>query len=132
MAHSEILCALPDLESRLTHAITDATFPYRNALRDAAWLLKNPNVCKTSFEGLVGPLGGGSRELQLRQTKELMAHLQAPGDPELLVDQLYDTESRTFHTGQIGGRRDTFTEEHEALFARHFAETLKLFGCDAE
>jgi sulfotransferase 6B1 len=69
----------------------------------------------TSFERLVGPQGGGSRERQLKEISMITCHLGlscSSREVELIADSVFgDTD--TFFRGVIGSWREHFTEEHK-------------------
>jgi len=82
-----------------------------------AWL-DFPNVIPISFEELVGPKGGGSREAQIKLIWSLQLKLHIPGNPCDFGDSIFGGSSATFHKGQIGSYRDCFTEEaYERFYA---------------
>jgi hypothetical protein len=127
---STILLSKESLEERLTYALTDETFPCQaDDFKRMLWLLHHPNVCKTSFEELVGPSGGGSAEAQLRVVSRLINFLGVTTQsPEDLVSALFNRESFSFFRGQIGAWREVFTAEHLRLAEDRFGEVLSLYG----
>ncbi|MFB9451995.1 hypothetical protein Dvina_18695 [Dactylosporangium vinaceum] len=129
-AFSRILLSMPSLEQRLTYALKDDSFPCQDGdYRRMAWLLHHPDVCATSFEELVGPNGGGSREVQVRAVKRLSDFLGADErTPEDIVDTLYNPGAFSFFQGQIGAWRDVFTAEHRRLADERFGEVLTRYG----
>jgi hypothetical protein len=127
---SNILIAKASLEDRLAYALTDESFPCQvNDFKRMLWLLHHPNVCKMSFEELVGPDGGGSVESQLRAAARLIHFLDvADRSPEDVVGGLFNRDSFSFFHGQIGAWRDVFTAEHRRLAEHRFGEVLSLYG----
>jgi hypothetical protein len=94
------------------------------------WLLHHPLVHTTSFEDLVGPNGGGTAEAQLRAATGLIDFLGVSGShaPEDVVKSLFNRDAFTFFKGQIGGWRESFTEEHRRLTDERFGEVLSMYG----
>lgn len=129
-AFRSILQAKPTLEERLTYALTDESFPCQaRDYKRMLWLLHHPNVHTTTFEGLVGPNGGGSAEAQLRSAQGLLDFLGVTGHSAAdAVQSLYNRDAFTFFKGQIGGHRDVFTEEHHRIAQDRFGEVLRLYG----
>jgi hypothetical protein len=129
-AFRSIMLAKPDLDERLTYALTDESFPCQAAdYKRMLWMLHHPNVYTTSFEGLVGPNGGGSEETQLSSTAGLLDFLGATGHtPEDVVKSLFNRDAFTFFKGQIGGWRDVFSDEHRRITDTRFGEVLRLYG----
>jgi len=129
-AFSRILTSMPSLEQRLTYALKDDSFPCQAGdFRRMAWLLHHPDVCTTSFEELVGPNGGGSREVQVRAVKRLTGFLDATDrTPEDIVDSLFNPGAFSFFQGQIGAWRNVFTAEHRRLADERFGEVLARYG----
>jgi hypothetical protein len=127
---SSILLAKETLEERLTYALTDDSFPCQaNDFRRMLWLLHHPNVCKVSFEELVGPDGGGSAESQLLAAARLINFLGVTGrSPEEVVGTLFNRNAFSFFRGQIGAWRQAFTAEHRRLAEDRLSEVLSLYG----
>jgi hypothetical protein len=127
---SSILLAKASLEERLTYALTDESFPCQvNDFKRMLWLLHHPNVCKTSFEELVGPDGGGSRESQLRAATRVIDFLGATAQaPKDVVGTLFNRDAFSFFQGRIGAWREVFTTEHSRLAEDRFGEVLSLYG----
>ncbi|MET8976578.1 hypothetical protein ABZX85_13280 [Streptomyces sp. NPDC004539] len=124
-----ILQNAPTLGERLTIALTDPCFPGADAFENSLWLLRHPAVCKVSFEELVGPRGGGSRELQTGAALRVARFLDAGDhDPAALADSLFNDRSYSFHRGRIGAWRDHFTPEHEKLFEERYGAILDAYG----
>lgn len=120
------------LHSVINHNLNFAhfLFPHKYANHDT-WL-KNidemyryflpwklgPNFCSVCFENLVGPQGGGSRDLQIKEILKIAQHLDLVFDEQVLkdfADQLFGA-SLTFRKGQIGSWKEYFKEEHKQLF----------------
>lgn len=74
-----------------------------------------PQSLLTSFERLVGPQGGGSRELQRREIGAIALHLGvecAPQEVDSVAGRAFG-DTATFHKGMIGTWRRYFTDEHK-------------------
>jgi hypothetical protein len=129
-AFSRILLSMPSLEQRLTYALQEDSFPCQAGdFRRMAWLLNHPDVCTTSFEELVGPNGGGSREVQVAAVKRLTEFLGVTErTPEDVVDSLFNPDAFSFFQGQIGAWRNVFTAEHRRLADERFGEVLSRYG----
>jgi len=127
---SSILSAKTSLEEKLTYALTDSSFPcHADAFKRMLWLLHHPNVCKTSFEELVGPAGGGSAESQVRATAKLLDFLGIHDQsPDEIAARLFNRNSFSFHQGQVGTWRKVFTSEHCRLAEERLGEVLSLYG----
>ena len=67
---SEILQSKETLEEQLTYALTDPSFPVQGDFHRMLWLLNHPNVCKTSFEELVGPRAAARRSCRSKPWNE--------------------------------------------------------------
>ncbi|SFQ36140.1 hypothetical protein SAMN04489713_12880 [Actinomadura madurae] len=125
---NRILRALPTLGDRLLYAMTDPSFPGHDAYEKALWLLHHPDVCKVSFEELVGPQGGGSAEAQREAVGRVLRFLGVDDTPENIAPHLFKPDAFSFYKGQIGSWRDAFTPEHEKLFADRYGEMLSAYG----
>jgi Sulfotransferase domain len=128
LVFSDILNGKPTFEDQLTYALTDPSFPLQQDMRRMLWLLNHPNVCKTSFEDLVGARGGGSDELQAKTLAQIFDFLGVGADPAAVSAQLFNPEVFSFYKGQIGGWRDAFTGEHRRLAQERFGDVLRLYG----
>lgn len=125
---NRILTSKSTLEERLTYALTDPSFPGYHAYEDALWLLNHPNVCKVSFEELVGREGGGSAEAQRAAVARICAFLDVDADPGKVAEKLFNRDAFSFFKGQIGGWREAFTPEHEKLFMDRLGHLLPHYG----
>lgn len=86
----------------------------------------HPSFYTTTFEKLVGPDGGGSREVQLQEIMNIAQHIDHPISRERaeeIAAGLFGF-GETFRTGQIGGYKKYFTEEHKALFKEKAGQLL--------
>lgn len=125
---NQILQAKGTLDEQLSYALTDPSFPGYRAYENALWLLNHPNVCKVSFEELVGPQGGGSATAQLAAVRRVLDFLGSDADPESLADRVYRRDAFTFFKGQIGSWREVFTPQHVELFRKRSGDVLPLYG----
>jgi hypothetical protein len=130
--YSGILRDAGSLRERLTIALTDPCFPGADAFERGLWMLRHPAVCKVSFEELVGPQGGGSRERQRAAVARIAGFLgaeAAPGhDPVAVADELFNDRAYSFHRGRIGAWREHFAPEHEKLFEERYGTVLDAYG----
>jgi Sulfotransferase domain len=93
--------------------------------RALSWM-NNPNVFVVRFEDLVGPLGGGNREIQKNTVMALATHLGyniSNKQAYEISDSLYGN-SLTFRVGQIGQWKNFFSEEHKKLFKEVMGDLL--------
>ncbi|MGW0709870.1 hypothetical protein ACWD4G_28600 [Streptomyces sp. NPDC002643] len=151
--YQDILRTADSLQDRLTIALTDPCFPGADAFERGLWLLRHPAVCKVTFEELVGPRGGGSREAQYAAVARLAEFVGATGaagaagaigiagvggasgvagatavDPERIAEEVFNDTAFSFHKGRIGGWREHFTPEHERLFEERYGHVLDAYG----
>lgn len=81
------------------------------------WGLQASNYT-TSFEKLVGPAGGGSREVQIMELRAIAQHLDidcSENDIIRVAEQLFGG-TPTFRKGIIGGWQGIFSNEHRRSF----------------
>jgi hypothetical protein len=128
LAYSRILSTKETLEDKLTYALSDPSFPCNGDHERCLWLLNHPDVCKISFEELVGAAGGGSAAAQEAAVARVVDFLGAPHDPQTLAGRLFRRDSFTFYRGQIGSWREAFTPAHERLIASRLQEVIDLYG----
>ncbi|HEY2575278.1 MAG TPA: sulfotransferase domain-containing protein [Streptosporangiaceae bacterium] len=130
LVFSEILKSKATFGEQLAYALTDPAFPPADQhMLSMLWLLNHPNVCKTSFEDLVGPRGGGSAEVQARTLTRIFDFLGVTdADTRDVAGQLFNPEVFSFYKGQIGGWRTAFTPEHRRLALERFGDVLRLYG----
>jgi hypothetical protein len=126
---SAILNSKATIEDQLAYALADRSFPGLDDYRRMLWLLHHPNVCKTSFEDLVGPRGGGSAQAQHRALTRVMEFLGITGpDPAEVAGRLFNPDAFSFYKGQIGGWREAFTPSLERLADDRFGDILPAYG----
>lgn len=126
---SEILKSKATFEEQLTYALSDPSFPTLADPRRMLWMLNHPNICKTSFEELVGPRGGGSAQAQSNALKRIFDFLGIAGTaPEQVASRLFNPNVFSFYRGQIGTWREVFTPEHRRLVDACFGDVLPLYG----
>jgi hypothetical protein len=125
---NRILTAKESFGDRLSYALTDPSFPGHRAYENALWLLNHPNVCKVSFEQLVGPQGGGSTETQRDAVRRVVEFLELDADPAAVSARLFRRDAFSFFKGQIGAWREVFTAEHTELFRQRSGRVLPLYG----
>jgi hypothetical protein len=126
---SRILKSMATVEEQVAYALTDPTFPGRRDLEHMRWLYNHPDVCKTSFEELVGPKGGGTAEAQARALERIFKFLGVTDVKSADVTaRLYNPDSWTFYRGQIGGWRKVFTPELQRLADEQLGDLIKDYG----
>ncbi|HXF65822.1 MAG TPA: hypothetical protein VNK67_03855 [Burkholderiales bacterium] len=117
-------------EERLLTLIDDPWLfgSFRDRLAGYVPWLEFPNVVPLSFEELVGPRGGGDDALQRRLIWSLQLKLHVPGSPEAFAQKVFDPESATFETGQIGSHRKMFTQAALQRFLALPQDFMRAFG----
>jgi hypothetical protein len=127
-AYAAILRAADSMEDRLTIALEDPQFPGAMAFAEAVWLLRHPQVCRVSFEDLVGEQGGGSQERQYEAVSRIVEFLGADADPKTVAEGIFNRRSFTFRNGRIGRWQEHFTARHAELFEARYGNLLDLYG----
>ncbi len=133
VVYSDILKSVQDPRDRIGIALTDPGFPGSDSFERALWLLRHPQVCKVSFEALVGPDGGGSASAQAEEIKKITDFLGPADDMdvtgrEALARRIFNRNSYTFRSGKASAWREHFTAEHHTLFERRYGHILRLYG----
>ncbi|HET7464660.1 MAG TPA: hypothetical protein VFJ82_25685 [Longimicrobium sp.] len=122
-----ILQNLGSMDRMLSFAISDSTFPFRDAYKQNRWLLYHPNVLKLRFEDLVGEEGGGSRLSQAAAIERWATFLAVDVPAEKLARGLFGGTA-TFNQGRVDSWRDVFKEHHLRAFEREFGDVLVDYG----
>lgn len=122
-----ILQSLGTMDRMLSFAISDPSFPFRDAYRKNRWMLHHPNVLTLRFEDFVGEEGGGSRESQAAAVERWARFLAVDTPVEQLTDGLFGG-TRTFSGGRVDGWRNIFQEHHLRDFDREFGDVLAEYG----
>ena len=125
---NRILSGKPSLADKLTYALSDPAFPGSGDHERALWLLHHPDVCKVSFEELVGPNGGGSAEAQRAAVARIATFVGADQDADELTQRLFRRDAFSFFKGQIGAWREVFTPEHRSLAAERLGTAVESYG----
>jgi hypothetical protein len=128
---NRILAAKPSLADKLTYALTDPAFPGVDDYERSLWLLHDPNVCKVTFEELVGPRGGGSAAAQLAAVARIVRFLGLGTDARQVAGRLFRRDSFTFYKGQIGSWRAAFRPEHKAMMASRLGTAIEQYGYES-
>lgn len=87
-----------------------------------------PNVAALSFEELIGAAGGGQDAEQQRLIWSIQLKLQAPGSPASIAARLFNPESATFRSGQIGGFQHTLAAADIQRFVASNQDLLSTLG----
>jgi sulfotransferase 6B1 len=96
--------AMPSMDTRIRQMLTWLTYPH---------------ACAVTFEELVGPLGGGTKEKQVDAIARIATHLGvnlSEWSIEMVADRVFSTNTATFRRGQIGGWHHEMTPEHQRAF----------------
>ena len=126
---SDILKSKATQAEQLSYALTDPCFPAAQDLHRMYWLLNHPAVCKTSFEDLVGPSGGGSADAQDQTLRRILDFLGVTDKrPEDVAERLFNRSAFSFFRGQIGTWRETFNDEHRRLANARYGDVLSHYG----
>jgi hypothetical protein len=129
LVFSEILKAKATLADQLAYALSDPSFPAQRDFHRMIWMLNHPDVCKTSFEELVGPRGGGSAESRDQALARIFEFLGVTGvEPAEVAGRLFNPDVFSFYRGQIGGWREDFTAANRRLAEMRFGDVLRLYG----
>ncbi|HEY5835765.1 hypothetical protein [Streptomyces sp.] len=124
-----VLRAKSTMSEKIDYALRDPYFLASTEFEKSLWLLHHPGVCKVSYEELVGPEGGGSKERQVAAVERVLAHVGAKeADAEQIADRIYNTDSWSFHTGRTGGWRKAFSEANTKLFNERYGDILEQYG----
>ena len=93
--------------------------------------IKNPRVLTLRFEEIIGPKGGGKREVQYRTFEKLINHIRHPINRDELyrqVDATYNEQSTLFVKGKIGQWREVFSDKVLDAFNSHAGYLLDVLG----
>ncbi len=69
-----------------------------------------PNVISLSFEELIGAAGGGNNRDQQQLIWSIQLKLQVPGDPQDIASRIFNPDSATFRSGQLGSYKKYLPE----------------------
>jgi sulfotransferase 6B1 len=97
--------------------------------RYAGWLTSGCLVVR--FEDLVGSAGGGDDDSQHAAVSGIYRYLGLEDDDALVrsvCGRLFSSDSPTFRRGSIGGWRDAFDDELEAIFERSVTGHWEPYG----
>lgn len=95
---------------------------------------KEKYVYTTTFEKLVGPAGGGSKESQITEIMNIAQHLDitlTQKQIEFITDNLFGN-TFTFREGLIGSWRKAFTQQHTILFKQVAGQLLIDLGYETD
>ena len=92
-------------------------------------------ACVVKFEKLIGPLGGGTRQVQHGEIRRIAAHLGMALDTttvEYIAANVYYRKSSTFRKGIVGDWMNHMTPEHKAAFKEVAGQLLIDLGYEAD
>ncbi|MFI0435958.1 MAG: hypothetical protein ACH350_09615 [Parachlamydiaceae bacterium] len=100
------------------------------------WLKQHPDSVISRFEKLVGANGGGEKNAQIKQIKQIASAINAPLTPEQLsfiTENLFGNDqgpqiSETFRAGFIGSWKTHFNDAHQEVFKKNFGELQTALG----
>lgn len=96
---------------------------------------QSSNNCIIRFENLVGPMGGGSYDTQVREIKQIADHLiieLSVAKIERIAGRLFDTASPTFRKGVIGDWKNHFSAQHKQVFKNVAGQLLIDLGYETD
>lgn len=96
--------------------------------------MAHPLVYTTRFEWLAGPQSGGDREVQLRELRNIAAHVGLSVTGERLTqvaEELYGG-TMTFREGRIDRWREAFREQHKALIKAEMGDLIVELGYERD
>ena len=97
--------------------------------------LNNANFLTVKFEDLIGEVGGGDLETQIKTIKLILNYLEIEISDELIEyisQNVFWKKSKTFNKGQIGTYRDFFKPEHKKLFKEIAGDLLIRLGYEKD
>lgn len=125
---------LPDDDARLMaviRGIDGAVASVSELWRRFDGWFHDPNTLVVKYEDLIGSRGGGSSQLQLERILAISMHLgHGLSETEIanIASSIYSTKASTFRKGKIGTWRNSFTDEHVALFKELTGDLLVRLG----
>jgi len=91
-----------------------------------------PNVISLSFEELIGAAGGGNDSDQLQLIWSIQLKLQVPGDPRDIATRIFNPNSATFRSGQLGGYKKHLPAHTVSDFVIQNEDILTKLGYPAD
>ncbi len=105
--------------------------------RYLGWI-DHPLFYTTTFEKLVGPDGGGSKEAQIQEIMNIAHHLDHPislDRAQKIAQNLFGKKgayANTFRSGKIGSWRDYFTKQDKEVFKKAAGQLLIKLGYEKD
>lgn len=93
-----------------------------------------PNVYTTTFEKLVGPQGGGTKEEQLHEIRAISKHMGEEitlEKAEIIAKNLFGN-TQTFREGKIGSWKKHFSEQQKEAFKKIAGQLLIDLGYEKD
>ncbi|MCX7551334.1 sulfotransferase domain-containing protein [Xanthomarina sp. F2636L] len=94
----------------------DVLEPFSEVLDKFQPWLNQPEVLCVKFEHLIGPNGGGSKELQVDAVKNISNFISVDinkDELESICNSIFSSKSSTFNKGKIGNWKNTLSEEEK-------------------
>jgi hypothetical protein len=119
-----------DFEERVDRLLNDYWLIGSLRERVGAFLpwLEFANVIPIAFEELIGSAGGGTSADQEQLIWSIQLKLQVPGDPAEIAARVFNPNSPTFRSGQIGSYCHQLSSQLIDDFAAKNSDILAQFG----
>lgn len=109
----------------------DVLEPFSNVLQKFQPWINHPNVLCIKFEHLIGPNGGGDRQLQLNAVKSISKFISvdlADSELEDICSHIFSSKSSTFNKGKIGNWKNVLNEEEKLWLNKELNKQLKAYN----
>lgn len=114
---------------------TSSGLSFPDEVRSFLMWLDRSDVLMVKYENLIGPDGGGSRELQLGELKKIGGFIgwtPRQADLDAVASRIYYRKAKTFRSGGQGGWKDAFTEKNKSLFKDLLGDDLVRLGYERD
>ncbi len=102
--------------------------------RYKGWM-DNEQVYIVRFEDLVGPNGGGSKEVQYQTVQKIANHLNIEINSDELIsiaDKIFYSKTPTFRSAQISGWDKEYSEKQKDILKRKIGDWLIEYGYEKD
>lgn len=90
-----------------------------------------PEVLCIKFEHLIGPNGGGDKQLQVDAVKNISKHISIDikdNELENICDSIFSTKSSTFNKGKIGNWKNTLSQKEKVWLNNVIEDQIIKYG----
>ncbi|MGY0391273.1 sulfotransferase domain-containing protein [Bizionia sp. KMM 8389] len=118
----------------MIHGEKDVLEPFNEVLSKFQPWINKPEVLCIKFEDLIGPNGGGDKQLQADAVKRIIEFIGIEVEAtelESICGRIFSSKSSTFNKGKIGNWKRILNDEEKQWLNNTLKQQIKSYGYEA-